>query len=291
MQVNSTLPGARANKDAALLLFPARRYDAKFNHLNDAQLMSLCLYTTNAAYPLNAMLRGLLKSKGWVEAYGHYLDPLGSGIRNLHAGVQNHQDANDPSLIKYQELMGTKRTAFNGRKVAARHKEAEELLPSLHSKMVSKEAKPSDRLDITTVYRNMRYEGMDFSQFVVGNTITEPGFSSTSAKKNAYGPNHPIKWTIQNVNNARSLAGISQLSNEFEMLLPPGQQFKVVRIERVKTDGSNRTVVANPLAQFPNGTHTEAGYYWDIILDHSSDLGASARNDSPGGGSESESEG
>jgi len=157
--------------------------------------------------------------------------------------------------------------------------------------MVSKDARPSDRLDVKTVYRNMRYEGVDFSQFVVGNTITENGFSSTSAKKNAYGATDPIRWTIQNVKNARSLAGISGMTNEFELLLPPGQQFTVVRIERVKTDGSNRTPVANPLAQFPSGTHTEAGYHWEIVLDHSADVGGGDHDGPHSEGSEAESEG
>ena len=286
---NVTLVGAGLNFAGAKGVFPIRREDKQFDHLNGAELFALVLYSTNAAYPMNAMMRGLLKSQAWQDLYGEYMAPLVAGLRKLQAGAVNHQAVDDAAVKQHQELTGTKRTRFNGKKIAKREAAAQALIPGMASKMIDPTQSPTARLDIKTLYRNMRYEGVDFSQFVVGGTITEAGFMSTSAKKDAYGAGHPVKWTMTNVKNARSLAGISQMTSEFELLLPPGQQFKVVRVERVNNDTGQRQPVAVPLQKFPDGTHKEDGFHWEITLDHTADIGAGDKGEHSNDG-ESESE-
>lgn len=241
----------------------------KYKDLSDEELRAVILYTGQAAYAMNAILRGLLKSKYW-DVFRRFLEPAKAGLakmprateRNLHKTINALSD--DPTQEAYEQAQKT------------------DTVPDLLKPHVLDPKKGvHDQITIDTVYRadywNPAFEQAFPNRFKVGTTFEEPGFLSTTFVEGSYGGAAPIQMTITGLQSGASVADISQVTVEKEVLLSPGLRFKVTKITlkdaRGKDNGDAKVSdCPQPTAKFPKNdkgqeAFNQAGLIWEVTVE------------------------
>jgi len=215
----------------------------RYKHMSDEQIANVILYTTNAAYPMNAILRGQLKSAKWMGAYGAAVKDVVKSLKKMPKGVKNEQGKNaddTPNLLD-------------------KDKGEDKIVP------------------IGSVYRNdlwsSFFDPVFVNDFKVGRALEEPGFFSATVVQGSYQPNAPVRRTIEGAKVSRSLEDISAVNTEREALFAPGQRFSITNIELEDTKRGVRTAVSDPQALMPQkdgGKHAfnRPGLVWHVKLKH-----------------------
>lgn len=175
--------------------------------LTEEELVAVAFYTTNAAYGINAVLRGLIFDEVWVAAFKPWGDKAAAAVRKMPEGARNSQgDAGMLDPTKGED------------------------------EIISLEA----------VYRNMDWSPFFTPVFTdewkEGRMIQDNGFMSTTLIKDSYGPNMSVKSTIEKVSDAKVIQALSVYPSENEALLPPGTQLRINDI----VDRDTNAKVADP---------------------------------------------
>lgn len=156
-------------------------------------MMALCLYTGDAAYAMNAIMRGQAADEEWVRILEPWIQLARSGLAKMPKRTQNRQSEHTLDDTKHED----------------------------------------SQLKIDTVYRADRtapYFMPVFEKFKKGAVIKEDAFLSTTSVQGSYGGN--VTRTITGVYGfGRSVYGLSQNKTENEILLPPGTQMKIDDIQ------------------------------------------------------------
>ncbi len=206
--------------------------------MSDEDIIMVLLYTTQASYAMNAILRGQLKSKPWVDAYGKLAVASAKALKKAPKGAKNVQGkagAIDPTQA------------------------AEKIVP------------------IGTVYRSDGWSGffnpVFASEYQTGRSLEERGFLSTTLVQGSYSANAPVRKTIEDAKVAREVADLSMVKSENEALFPPGQRFQIVSIECEDTKAGGRVAVSNPAQAFPKADYGDKafnrpGLIWHVKLKH-----------------------
>jgi hypothetical protein len=250
----------QANKQFAGITLASLRANDALKAIAPADLEALAWYTTDAAYPMNAILRGLLKSQPWLDAYGKYTAGAARALAALPQGARNFQGKDEAEFAKYAKKSKVERMFSSTKK--------------LDPDLVDRKQSPDAIVPIKAVYRNSSWFGVPFAQdYRVGNTIVDKAFVSTTLIKDSYGKDMPIKWTINNAQVGRSLLGISAQTEEKEVLLPPGQQFKITRIILIDKVKKTQTAVADPIKAYPKSdggdqAYNNPNFIWEVELTH-----------------------
>lgn len=268
----------QGNKMAADITLARLRTNEALKGIAPDDLVALAYYTTDAAYPMNAILRGLLKSQPWIDAYGKYTPGAARALAALPQGARNYQGKDEAEFAKFAKKSKVERMFSSTKK--------------LDPDLVDKKQSPDAIVPIKAVYRNSSWFGVPFAQdYRVGNTFVEKAFLSTTLIKDSYGKDMPIKWTINNAQVGRSLFGISAQTEEKEVLLPPGQQFKITSIVLIDKAKKTQTPVADPIKAYPNSDGGEKAYnnpnfIWEVQLTHVSTAVANPANAAPAAGTQ-----
>ena len=121
----------------------------------------------------------------------------------------------------------------------------------------------------------MTWHGARPDQFAVGSDFVEKAFLSTSLIRGVYDQGKdPIQWTIHNVkDNARSMQGVSALSGEAEVLMPPNQHLTIKAITRISRSGGPSQKIDSiagfyKTANASEKKHDDADFRWEIEADH-----------------------
>jgi len=214
-------------------------------------MVIVALYTTQAAYALNGVLRGLLKSARWVDTFKPVASKLASALAKVPKGAKNMQAGKklDP------KESGTKIVNF-------------------------------DRL-----YRNDDwnpvFEKVFAEEYQVGRVLEDPAFFSATMIKDSYKPSAPVKRTIEGVSMARSITSLSGATEEREALFPPGLRLQIASIWREDRVTKQKLPVDAPGIQYPisddRSTSFNNGgrFVWHIRLKQVSAPDAGAKKDAP----------
>ncbi|MBL8786909.1 MAG: hypothetical protein JNJ59_18535 [Deltaproteobacteria bacterium] len=212
--------------------------------MKDEDIAIVMLYSSQAAYAMNALLRGQVKSKAWVEAWGPLVAQAEAALKKAPKGVRNKQyktHRDDPTV-----LMDAK-------------------------------AKEDKIVPFKTVHRsdgwNGAFEEYFANAFKTGATLDEPAFLSTSTVAGSYRDDMPVNRTIEDVKVARSVADIAALRDENEVLFPPGQRFQVVSMELEDKARGARFAVKSGTALYPKRDRgpqafNRNGLAWHVKLKH-----------------------
>lgn len=169
------------------------------------EILAVNLYTSDAAYKMNTILRGGNAYESDVRELLPWAIKLDSALAKMPKDVRNVQ--NDGSKIDD-----------------------------------SKEA--GDRVQLKTAYRSDKY-GDAFNAFMkdswgVGKRISDPGFFSASTKQGSYA-DLPVSRTIDmnGTDAAVSIMDASNMKQENEVLFRPGTQMQITKITQEGTDLKN----------------------------------------------------
>lgn len=170
--------------------------------LSQDEIMAVNLYTTQAAYVMNNVLRGLVKNEKAVRTYLPWCLKLDSALAKLPKEVSNGQ--------------------FWGEKVDDSKAEGESI-------------------DLQNVYRtDIWTDGMASymqANWKVGAKVADPAFLSATTIKGSYVGNSPIGRTIDVSGNApASVLNLSNNKKENEVLFRPGTQMQIDSITDVTTN-------------------------------------------------------
>lgn len=209
--------------------------------MTDDEIILVVLYTTQASYAMNAVLRGQLKSKPWVDAYGKLAADSAKALKKAPKGATNAQGSGaDRALIDPSRA-------------------EDKIVP------------------IGTVYRCDNWSGffdpVFASEYQTGRALEEPGFLSTTLVQGSYGSTMPVRKTIEDAKVSRSVADVSAVKTENEALFPPGQRFQIVSIELEDTTRGTRFGVGSPQTVFPmmDGgpqAFNRPGRIWHVRMKH-----------------------
>jgi hypothetical protein len=186
--------------------------------LTDSELTAIALYSGQAAYPMNQVLRGLITDPATIKAYLPWCLHLERALAKLPDTARN--------LMKGQD----------GAKLDANQSD-------------------DAQVPIQTVYRNDEWSNAfaaRFHSFIrQGGTLPEPGFLSTTVKRGAYNldPNSksPVSRTIDVSDSSagKSVIDLSSNKGENEVLFPPGTSMQITSIKDEKGQS-----VPNPSAVY-----------------------------------------
>lgn len=241
--INLALDGVILPQVARLLSDPVMQQ--RYRKIPRQQLIAVAAYSTNMAYAMNGVLRGLLKSPHWARAFGPYIKDATKGLEALPQTANNFQGDYSTDDIELFTLDATKG--------------------------------PQETVTYDAAYRNDEWNGMFIPvfarQYAVGSSISEPAFTSATIIKDAYKPNAPIKKKLTKVKQSRSVHDVSTNGKEAEVLFPPGQKFKVTSMQVHDARTGTTRAVANPTAEFPKdnggpGSFNQNGLTWHIELAH-----------------------
>lgn len=201
-----SVPELEAKAREALAGVPKAQIKAyKAAGLTDADLVALSFYTTNAAYAINAVLRGLITTSAWQRAYRPWAERAAAALTKMPPGAMNQQGDQriDPS-------QGAKKTIL-----------------------------------FDTVYRydslgRAAFANLFKGQYKVGATLAEPAFLSTTLIKGSYGGGEGggVSRTITDAGQAKNISALSAYPAENEALLPPGSTMQITAI----TDAKGKSV-------------------------------------------------
>jgi len=207
--------------------------------MNDRDLVMVALYSSQASYTMNAVLRGQLKSEPWVNAYAGLAAEAAAALKKAPKGVVN------------------KLHTVQGKKLVDDSKKDDKVVP------------------VGNVYRCDSWSGffdpVFANEYRVGRSLKEPGFLSTTVNKGAYAADAPVKKTIEDPKIARAIGDMSMVATENEVLFPPGQRFQIKSIELEDTELGKRVPVADPTTLLPNSDYGKqafngAGKVWHVVL-------------------------
>lgn len=203
--------------------------------MSDKEIALVFLYTTQAAYAMNAILRGQLASERWMESYGQILGPTMKALEKVPRGAAN---------LQYDEMLDPSQA-------------------------------PDDVVRFDKTYRsdawNGAFEEVFANDYCVGRGFEEPGFFSTSTVAGAYNKDFPVHRTITDVTTAKSISQLSDQAKEKEAVFPPGTRFRITSIEAQDEKTGKRTPVADPKALFqerdkgPQAFNRD-GLHWHVTM-------------------------
>ena len=158
--------------------------------LRREEIMAIALYTTNAAYTMNAILRGQVDNDTAIAGLSPWIDLCVSGMAKLPRGAQNAQNGGAVDDAQNDDAW----------------------------------------VDFDTVYRadhwGSAFTPLVRSEFAVGATIGEPAFLSTAVVPGLYGVG-AVKRTIHNASAGKMIRDFSKTSAENEALFAPGTEMRI----------------------------------------------------------------
>lgn len=180
--------------------------------LTDEDLLAVAMYTTNAAYAINAILRGQIKDPAWAAAYSGWGAKAAAALPKMPKGAVNKQGEGkiDPSQAD------------------------------------------TARINFDTVYRfdgldRPAFQNLFLSGYKVGASLTEPGFLSTTLIKGSYDLGKTgITRTISNASAAKNISALSAFPAENEALLTPQTKMTVTSI----VDRDTGAAVSDPSKKY-----------------------------------------
>ena len=217
-------------------------------------IQAVTYYTTMAAYPMNAILRGQLRSRRW-NIIGDMVQKSTKGLLMLPEGTSN--------TLQAYKAPGEGGGSGKEEKILDSGKD-----------------KDKDGVAYSKVFRNDDFKAHFIPifkrDFYKGSVLFEPAFFSTTIIKDSYGANFPIKRTISDLKGAsRSISDLSTYAAEKEALFPPGCSFKINKIMCTTkgtgaTKFSSKTEVSKPADEFPElgednpRAINQTGILWEI---------------------------
>ena len=178
--------------------------------LNDDDLDAVAFYTSNAAYAINAVLRGQVHHPDWLDAFGSWSARAAAALPKLPRGATNSQGGELIDATKADDA----------------------------------------HIDFDEVYRaddwSAHFTPMFLSDYRVGGVIQEPGFMSTTLVKGSYGADMAVQRVITNASSGKNISALSIFASENEALFAPGTRLKINSI--VDADTGKR--IANPSAVY-----------------------------------------
>jgi|GEM_PF-3169907 len=226
--------------------------DPDYEHMTQQEVAGVIVYSGQASYGMNALLRGQLASKNWVKHLRPMIAATTAGLAKLPDGARNYQGTK--SEMKFAAALDQ---------------------PLDQDKMVDKKQDPKAILSVPEVYRadgwNPAFSTYFRDEIAKGRTIQEPAFLSTTIVRGSYGGAPPVTRIIKDP-KGKSIVDLSLVGSEKELLMAPGQRFV---IDKVTLKGSTKDSgeVANPGAKFPQVDASatavnEAGKEWEVECTH-----------------------
>jgi len=211
------------------------------NKMTSDELTALVLYTSNAAYSMNEVLRGIEKDPRVIAYWTPWTELATAALLKAkgpaRASLLTERESSSERAAVGDEQAGRKKDATFSKKnqlgkfAANRTKQGRADKKQRHARRAKGPAQPgpSKEKRVPHVYRMVKfpeaYEPV-FQNYRVGGVIEEKGFMST-AKNPAYGRNFPIQWRIWDPTGGKIVEAVSNTPGEEEVLFAPGQRVQI----------------------------------------------------------------
>ncbi len=262
---------------------------AEYLALPAEELFAVALYTTNAAYLMNDVLRGVEKMPALVALCKPYIAPtvralgrLGDVGKDALTATPSRQTkgaqivkTHDDELDAKAQAADVGPTSLLGRLKGSTTKKGKAEKKARKRRKLERASKKTAPATYRMQQLDEGYEGV-FATYATGATLTENAFMSTSPTR-AYGHTNNIEWKINNPVGGKRLTPISAVSTENEVLFAPGAKLTIERIRyawRTKPPAGEATVgeVSDPKQRFPKSDRSAAAWndsvnkYWEVEL-------------------------